>query len=146
MDVEERASGQGEEEPRERWFWKENTRAEIRILARMEDDLNFVLLFEHGGSQWESQLWITRILLNKLSQERKTLGKVVEVFAKLQRRDIMHNMVKLHDLVDLAELPWQNLVESSTSERSQDEVTAWDVEMDGLGRRASPGETNLGLG
>jgi hypothetical protein len=47
-----------------------------------------------------------RILLGRLSWERKTLGKAVEVFSKLQRQDIMHSMVKLHDLVDLAEPPW----------------------------------------
>ena len=84
----------------------------------MEDNLNSALLFEHGGSQRASQLWITRILLGRLSQERKALGKAVEVFAKLQRRDIMRSMVKLHDLVDLAESPWRNLVETSTSKRS----------------------------
>ena len=46
-----------------------------------------------------------RILLGSLSQECKTLGKAVEVFPKLQRRDIMRSMVKLHDFMDLAEPP-----------------------------------------
>ena len=96
VNVEEMAFGQGDEDPGERWFRQENTRVDIRILACMEDDLNPALLFEHGGSQWASQLWITRILLGRLSWERKTLGKAMEFFAKLQRRDIMHNMVKLH--------------------------------------------------
>ena len=63
----------------------------------------------------------------------------------------MRSMVKLHNLVDLAEPPWRNLAESSTSERSWDEVTAWDVEMaerdeEVAKPRTSPGETNLGLG
>ena len=116
----------------------------------MEDDLNSALLFEHGGGQQASQLWITRILLGSLSREQKALGKVVEVFAKLQRRDIMRSMVKLHDLVDLAEPPWRNLEEASTSEWSWDEamdldteVAEWDEDMVEL--LASLGEINLGL-
>ena len=68
-EVEERVSGQGDEDPGERWFWQENTRVEIRTLACMEDDLNFVLFFEHGGGQWANQPWITRILLGRLSRE-----------------------------------------------------------------------------
>ena len=67
--------------------------------------------------------------MGRLSQEWKALGKVVEVFAKLQRRDIMHSMVTLHDLVDLVEPPWRNLAEASTSGRSRDEVMEWDAEM-----------------
>ena len=70
-----------------------------------------------------------RILLNRLSRERKALGKAVEVFSKLQRRDIMRSMVKLHNLVDLAEPPWWNLVETFTSRRSWDEIMYWDAEM-----------------
>lgn len=66
---------------------------EIRTLARLEDDLNSALLFEHRGDSQASQLWITRILLGRLSREHKELGKAVEVFAKLQRRDIMRSMV-----------------------------------------------------
>ena len=63
----------------------------------------------------------------------------------------MRSMVKPHDLVDLTEPPWQNLAESSTSGRSWDEVTAWDVEMPEQDEevaepRANPSETNLGLG
>ena len=81
----------------------ENSRAKIRTLTHLEDDLNSSFLFEHGGRQRANQLWITHILLGHLSRERTTLGKVVEVFAKLHQRDIMRSMVKLHDLVDLAE-------------------------------------------
>ena len=44
-DMEERASGQGDEDPGECWFRQENTRAKIRTLACMEDDLNSALLF-----------------------------------------------------------------------------------------------------
>ena len=94
---------------------------------------------------------MTRILLGRLSRERTTLGKAVEVFAKLQRRDIMCSMVKLHDLVDLAKPPWWNLVEAYTSRRSWDKAMDLDAE---VGERdeevaeplASLGETNLGLG
>ena len=81
----------------------------------MDDDLNSALLFEHGGGQRASQLWITHILFERLSRERTALGKAMEVFAKLQRRDIMCSMVKLHDLVDLPEPPWRSMAESSSS-------------------------------
>ena len=50
---------QGEEDPGEWWFCQENSRAEIRTLSHLEDDLNSALLFEHGGDQCASQLWIT---------------------------------------------------------------------------------------
>ena len=54
------------------------------------------------------------------------LGKAVKVFEKLQRRDIMCRMVKLHDLVDLAEPPWRNMVEASSSGRPWEEVVELD--------------------
>ena len=62
---------------------QENSLAEVRTLSRLEDDLNLTLLFEHGGGQRSIQLWITHILLGRLSQERMPLGKAVEVFVKL---------------------------------------------------------------
>ena len=75
----------------------------------------------------------------------------MEVFAKLQRRDIMRSMVKLHNLVNLVEPPWWNLAEASTSGRSRDEamqldaeVAEWDEEV--AEPLASLVETNLGLG
>ena len=65
-------------------------------------------------------------MLGRLSWERTTLGKVVEVVTKLQRRDIMRRMVKLHDLVDLTEPPWRNMVEASSSGRPWEEVVELD--------------------
>lgn len=44
-DGEDRVAGQSEEDPGERWFREENTKVEIRTLARLEDDLNSALLF-----------------------------------------------------------------------------------------------------
>ena len=124
---------------------------EIRTLACLEDDLDSTLLFEHGGDSRASQLWNTRILLGRLSRERKALGKAVEVFAKLQRRDIMRCMMKLHDLVDLVKPPWWNLVEASTSERSWDEPMDLDAEVadrdeDVADLLVNSREANLGLG
>ena len=79
------------------------------------------------------------------------LGKAVKVFEKLQRRDIMCRMVKLHDLVDLTEPPWRSMVEASSSSRPWEEamdldeaMEKWDEEA--MDPSASPGETNLGLG
>ena len=63
----------------------------------------------------------------------------------------MHSMVKLHDLVDLAEPPWRHLAEASTLGQSWDEPMALDAEVadrdeDVADPPASPGESNLGLG
>ena len=99
-----RANGQGDEDPGERWFRQENSRAKIRTLTCLEGDLNSALLFEHGGGQRANQLLITCILLGRLSRERTALGKAMEVFATLQQRDIMQSMVKLHDLWTLQNL------------------------------------------
>ena len=69
-------------------------------------------------------------MLGRLSWERTTLGKAVEVFAKLQRRDIMCSMVKLYDLVDLVEPPWRGMAEASSSGQPQDEAMELDEAME----------------
>lgn len=46
-----RANGEGEEDPRERWFRQENSQEEIHILTCLEDDLDSSLLFEYGGGK-----------------------------------------------------------------------------------------------
>ena len=79
------------------------------------------------------------------------LVKVVEVFAKLQWRDIMHRMVKLHDLVDLGEPSWRGMAEASPSGRPRDEAIDLDEAMenwdeDAMEAPTSPSEANLGLG
>lgn len=48
VETEAREIDQGVDDPRERWFRQKNSKAEIRTLARMEDDLNSASLFEHG--------------------------------------------------------------------------------------------------
>ena len=110
-----RENGHRDKDPGEWWFCQENSQAEIHTLFCLEEDLNSTLLFEHGGGQRPNELWLTHILLGCLSQERTTLGKAMEVFAKLQRRDIMHSMVKLHGLVDLAKPPWKRLADTPSA-------------------------------
>lgn len=63
----------------------------------------------------------------------------------------MRSMVKLHDLVDLAEPPWRGMVEASTSGIPRDELMELDKAIgnhdeDTVGVPTSPGEANLGLG
>ena len=108
-------------------------------------------MFEHGGAQRASELWLTRILLGRRSWEQTTLGKAVEVFAKLQRRDIMRSMVKLHDLVDLAEPPWKSMADIHSARRPREEAMDLDEALECQDEEAvepltSPGEANLGLG
>jgi hypothetical protein len=74
----------------------------------------------------------------------------VEVFAKLQRRDIMQSMVTLHELVDLAEPSWRGMAETLSSRRPWDELMELD---ESIGNRdkevveasSSLGEDNLGF-
>jgi hypothetical protein len=150
-EVEVRLNGQGDEDPEERWFRQDNSRAETCTLTRLEGDLNLALLFEQGGGQRASQLWITRILMGRLSRERTTMGKAMEVFAKLQRRDIMRSMVKLHDLLDLVEPPWRGMAKASSSGQPWDEAMELDEAMENMDEEVTeapnnPGEANLGLG
>lgn len=63
----------------------------------------------------------------------------------------MCSMVKLQDFVDLTEPPWWNLVETSTSGWSWDEVMDRDTKMakrdeEVVELQTSPDETNMGLG
>jgi hypothetical protein len=63
----------------------------------------------------------------------------------------MRSMVKLHDLVDLAEPPWKNMPEASTSGWSREEAMDLDTEVENRDKDiaeplASPGKANLGLG
>ena len=150
-DANTRMNGRRDEYPRERWFRQENPHVEIRILTHIEDDLNSSLLFEHGGRQRASPLWIAHILLGHLSRERMVLGKAVEVFAKLQWREIIRSMVKLHVLVDLAEPLLRGMAEASTSGLLRDELMELDETIGNHDEEvadalASPEEANLGLG
>lgn len=75
----------------------------------------------------------------------------MEVFTKLQRREIIRSMVKLHDLVDLAEPPRRGMVEASMSSLPRDESMELDETIgnhneDVVDAPTIPGEANLGLG
>ena len=90
---------------------------------RLEGELNATLLFEHGGHQPASMLWVARILLNRLFCERLALGRTVKVFAKHYRKEVMRSLVKIKDLVDLVELPLGGLSASTfASQRRNDKM------------------------
>ena len=73
----------GGENPGERWFNLENSYAERCSLLRLKRELDASLIFEHGGGQRASQLWVTRILLGRLFRERLVLGRGVKMYAKI---------------------------------------------------------------
>ena len=63
----------------------------------------------------------------------------------------MRSMVKLHNLVDLAEPPWRGMAEASPSGQPRDEAIDLDEAMENWDEEAtevssSPGEANLVLG
>ena len=73
----------------------------------------------------------------------------MEVFTKLQRREIIRSMVKLHDLVDLVEPPRRGMVEVSSLPRDESmelDETIGNHNEDIAGVPTIPGEANLGLG
>ena len=90
---------------------------ETRVLMPLEGELNATLLFEHGGHQPTSLLWIARIRLDRLFRERVALGRTVKVFAKHYRKEVMRGLVKIQDLVDLAEPPLGGLSAAKTWNR-----------------------------
>ena len=70
-----------------------------------------------------SMLWVARILLGHLFKERLALDWIVKAFAKHYRKEVMHSLVKIQDLVDLAEPPLGGLSAStSTGHRQNDEM------------------------
>lgn len=66
----------------ENWFQLENSIEETWVLMRLEGELNATLLFEHGGRQPPSTLWVAHILLERLFWERLSLGRTVKEIAK----------------------------------------------------------------
>ena len=133
-----------------RWFSLENSPMEIRSLTRLEREMNSSLMFEHGGGKSASRLWVVCILLGHFFEERLALGRVVEVFAKYQRQEAMRCMVKLQDLVDLAEPPLGGTSGAPTLDHSKDEA----MDLDGADEyqggaiviaQCSPGEVNFDL-
>ena len=90
---------------------------------RLEGDLNATLLFEHNRRQLMSSLWIAYILLGRLFRERLALVRTVKAFSKHYSKEVMRSLVKIQDLVDLAEPPLGGLSAStSVGHRRSDEM------------------------
>jgi len=53
----------------EKWFFLENSPAEVRALTRLKGELGSTLLFEHGEGQSANPLWVACILLRRLFHE-----------------------------------------------------------------------------
>ena len=63
----------------------------------------------------------------------------------------MHSMVKLYDLVDLAEPPWKSMVDIHSAHQPREEAMDVDEALENQDKEAvepptSRGEANLGLG
>lgn len=120
--------GSGEVNSGERWFNMETTPAERCAMFDLEREMDATLIFEHGGGQKASQLWVTRILLGTLFREQLVLGHVVKTFVKFQRREIMRGLVKLNDLEELAKPPLGGTPEATTSGLPKEEMLDLEVE------------------
>ena len=120
--------GNGGKDLGKRWFSLEHSPSEICSLTRLKREMNSSLLFEHGGEQRANPLWVVCILLGHLFCKRVFLGWAMEVFMKNHRREAMRSMVKLQDLVDLAEPPLGGTSEASSSDHPKDEAMKVDEE------------------
>ena len=148
--VDVREGGGGEVNQGECWFNLETSSVERRALFRLEREMDATLMFEYGGSQRESQLWVTKILLGRLFQERLSLGRAVKSFAKFQCREIMRGLVKLNELEEVAEPALGNLLKASTLSMPKHDTQDLDddeasLEDEGEEACFSPGESQLGL-
>ena len=135
--------------PGEQWFTMENSSAECRALSRLEKELEATLLFEHAGEHRANPLWVTRILLGRLFRERLSLGREVKSHAKIQCREMMHKLVKLNKLKEVAEPLLGGNHESPVTRRPKDEAMDMEAEDAALEEAEedawfNPGEQHLG--
>lgn len=114
------------EDPVETWFRMENSTEEARALTHLEGELSCTLLFEHGGRQTTSSLWVVHILLGRLFWERLSLGRIVEAFAKHCQREAMCSLVKLQDLAELVEPPLGGTSTTISLGKTKEEVMELD--------------------
>ena len=118
---------------------------------RLEGELNSTLLFEHGGRQPTSTLWVSHILLGRLLRERLALGQTVKVFSKHYCKEVMRSLVKIQDLVDLVEPPLGGLSVSTLDGQQWSEEIELDAEEEEPDQNVqddpnSSSEANIGLG
>ena len=66
----------------ENCFNVENSATDRRILASLERELQAAFRFEDGNGRLVNSLWVVRILLGRLIQERTALGRAINQFAK----------------------------------------------------------------
>ena len=97
----------------ENCFNAENSATDRRILASLERELQAAFRFEDDNGRLANSVWVVRILLGRLLQERIALGQAIKQFAKFQWHEIMCGMVKLNDLEDMVELPLNGSIEAS---------------------------------
>ena len=108
----------GTNDPGETWFRNESITTKRKYLSWLERELEAALSFEHGdreeGGPRVHPIWITRILLGQLYQERQALGKAVKVYMRFQRREFMRSLVKMNDLEDQAKPPISEAMDASS--------------------------------
>lgn len=79
------------------------------------------------------------------------MGQTVKVFAKHYRKEVMRGLVKIQDLVDLAEPPLGGLSAATSTGQRRSEDMELDVEEEESEQNAQdtpdiPGEANIDLG
>ena len=136
------------------WFNLENSQAKRCSLLHLESKLDASLMFKHGsghgGGPRAIQLWVTCILLGQLFREHLVLGRVVKMYARFQRHEIMRCMVKINDLEELVEPLLGGTLGTSTLGLPKNEVMDVDEsvrfwEEAKLVAQFNPNEASIGL-
>lgn len=89
----------------ENCYTTENLVGECRVIANLEKEMQDAFNFVVRREESDNAIWIDRILLGRMIQERMTIGRAIKSLAKFQHREIMRRLVKLGDLEDIAEPP-----------------------------------------
>ena len=129
----------------------ENSPEETRALMRLEGELNSTLFFEYGGHQLAIMLWVANILLDFVFHKRLALGWMVKSFEKHYPKESMRSLVKLQDLLDLAEPPLGSFAATASLGQMKNEVMGLDKEEEEHVEHTQGGqgileEANLDLG
>lgn len=63
-------------------FNAENSATNWRILASLERELQAAFRFEDGNGKLVNSVWVVRIVLGRILQERTALGQAIKQFTK----------------------------------------------------------------
>ena len=89
----------------ENCYSAKNSTAERRVITNLEKEIQVAFNFAIRGEEQDNAIWIDRILLGRMIQERTAIGRAIKSLAKFQCCKTMRELVKRGDLKDMMEPP-----------------------------------------